>query len=415
MRRPSGRRSHERGVTLAFVAISLITLTGIAALAIDLAMLMDARAEAQRAADATALAGADAFRSYPLADAPPFARDQALEVAAANEVRRRPISVANMTETPVSAAWGGTVYTVETDDVLMNIIPDSQRVRVWVTTPPGTTFFARVFGWGNAIVRAMATAEAATGAPTVHCLKPFLLPDMWFETGDDEDLDGDGLMDGDLSDQFGGERWFYEPGEGDYYVRYGDDEAGLPYTGYGTGRGGFEEDWGTPMLIKPQTGNAQRQGNFYFTLDGPESNLRNQIKSGCMDADIGDAPEQEQGGKTGQVGGPAGGITYLVNQDAGASWNEGENTVTGSSYGDEWLNSSPRVILIGLFDPIWLTVAQDENDKLPEGVTYDNFARMWLEDVDGNDNIMARFLGFVPGGEGGPVPSTTVKRIRLIQ
>jgi Putative Flp pilus-assembly TadE/G-like len=414
MRRP-GSRPRERGVTLVFGALSLLALTGMAALAIDLSMLMDARAEAQRAADAAALAGADAFRDFPLADAPPYARDQALQLAAANEVRRRHISVANMVETPVTAPWGGTVYTVQTDDVLLNVIPDSQRVRVWVTTPPGITFFARVFGWGNAIVRAKAAAEAANGAPTVHCLKPFLLPDMWHESSPDEDSDGDGLMDGDLSDHFGGERWFYEPGEGDYYVRYGDTEASNPFTGYGTGRAGYEEDWGTPMLIKPQTGNAQRQGNSYFTLDGPESNLRNQIKSGCMDADIGDAPEQEQGGKTGQVGGPAGGITYLVNQDAGGHWDAGSNTVVGSSFGDKWLQDSPRVILIGLFDPIWLTQATDENDKLPPGVTYDNFARMWLEAVDGNDNIMARFLGFVPGGEGGPIPSTTVKRIRLIE
>ena len=418
MRKHSGRQSSERGATLVFASVALFALMGVAALAIDLAMLMDARAEAQRAADATALAGAEAFRDFPKDQATPIARDQALEVAALNEVRRRPISTANMQE--VTPAYNGVlpVTTVTTDNVVLNIIPDSERVRVWVKPPAGiTTFFARSFGWGMGAVQAMATAEAAVGAETTNCLKPFLLPDMWYEAsqgGSGQDADSDGLMDGDASDHFGGERWFFEPENGDYYARYDPTvtNPSQPQTGYGSGRAGYTNDWGTPMLIKPQTGNAQRQGNFYFTLDDPEySTLRDQIKFGCMEAAVGEAPEQEQGGKTGQA---RQGIEYLVSDDPSAVWDPENNTVINSRYGNKWVESK-RTIIIGLFDPNYLLVVEDENDKLPSNVQFTNFARMWLEGVEGNDNIIARFLGFVPGGEGGPTPGTTVKRIRLIQ
>ncbi|HSS99451.1 MAG TPA: pilus assembly protein TadG-related protein, partial [Terriglobales bacterium] len=51
----------ERGVTILIVAMSLLVLVTMAALAIDVASLYQARAEAQRAADAAALAGAKMF------------------------------------------------------------------------------------------------------------------------------------------------------------------------------------------------------------------------------------------------------------------------------------------------------------------------------------------------------------------
>src|SRR5689334_21302785 len=54
-------RNNERGQTIILVAVSLVSLFAIAALAIDVAALYSARGEAQRTADAVALAGAKAF------------------------------------------------------------------------------------------------------------------------------------------------------------------------------------------------------------------------------------------------------------------------------------------------------------------------------------------------------------------
>ena len=55
------RRSGERGQTIILVAVALVSLLGMAALAIDVVTLYVARSEMQRAADAAALAGAKAF------------------------------------------------------------------------------------------------------------------------------------------------------------------------------------------------------------------------------------------------------------------------------------------------------------------------------------------------------------------
>src|ERR1700690_1018171 len=56
----SRQRPHERGQTMIFVAISIVSLLALAALAIDIVTLYVARTEIQRAADAAALAAAKA-------------------------------------------------------------------------------------------------------------------------------------------------------------------------------------------------------------------------------------------------------------------------------------------------------------------------------------------------------------------
>ena len=51
-------RSKERGFTMALVAVAIVSLISMAALSIDIGTLYEAKAEAQRAADAGALAAA---------------------------------------------------------------------------------------------------------------------------------------------------------------------------------------------------------------------------------------------------------------------------------------------------------------------------------------------------------------------
>ncbi len=50
--------TRQRGFTMAFVAITMVAIISMAALSIDIGTLYEAKAEAQRAADAAALAGA---------------------------------------------------------------------------------------------------------------------------------------------------------------------------------------------------------------------------------------------------------------------------------------------------------------------------------------------------------------------
>jgi hypothetical protein len=58
---PVRSTSNERGATIIVVALSMLALLSMMALAVDVGMLLTARAEAQRAADSAALAGAGAL------------------------------------------------------------------------------------------------------------------------------------------------------------------------------------------------------------------------------------------------------------------------------------------------------------------------------------------------------------------
>src|SRR5215472_19363082 len=86
----------ERGATIVVVAVAMSALFGLLALVLDLGMLYVAHEDAQRAADAAALAGASAFLNYAAnkADAP--ARQRALEYALRNTFQNRPIAFERM-------------------------------------------------------------------------------------------------------------------------------------------------------------------------------------------------------------------------------------------------------------------------------------------------------------------------------
>src|ERR1700757_1709400 len=57
----ASNRKNERGVTMVLVAVALVSVLAMAALAVDVLALYVARSEAQRAADAAALAAAKMF------------------------------------------------------------------------------------------------------------------------------------------------------------------------------------------------------------------------------------------------------------------------------------------------------------------------------------------------------------------
>lgn len=168
---------NERGVTLPLMAISLIVILGMAALAIDVVTLYGARTEAQRAADAAALAGARAivgtgFTSSVALTATDVcsssgntgvANQQAIQAAMQNTIAGVPASVQSISCN------------------LANVQNPTITVTIQRTGLP--TFFSRI--WGNAgnSVTASATAEAynpsgQTTAPpiSVASVKPFLMP-----------------------------------------------------------------------------------------------------------------------------------------------------------------------------------------------------------------------------------------------
>jgi hypothetical protein len=171
-------RKNERGITIVLVAFSLLSLLGMAALAIDVSTLYVAHGEAQRAADAAALAGARmfAFSGYTTASTALTAGDicqtsatpgadaaanrQAEAVAAQNLVAGQPAAVQSIT-CIVTAA--------------------NPQISVTVQRTGLPTFFGRIWGGAANSVTATAVAEAynpsgSTAPIQVQGVKPWLIP-----------------------------------------------------------------------------------------------------------------------------------------------------------------------------------------------------------------------------------------------
>jgi len=172
----------ERGSTVAIMAASMVFMIAMAAIGIDVVVLYVVRSEAQRAADAAALAGAHEFVITGLTSSnlsqgqlcngsgSGSAQEAAIKTAAQNNVAGQP----------------GVVLS---GDVTCDFSqPTDPRITVKVTRQNLPTFFSRI--WGNSVVgtvSASATAEAYNESgfakPAVSsCLKPFLVYnwDPWF-------------------------------------------------------------------------------------------------------------------------------------------------------------------------------------------------------------------------------------------
>jgi Flp pilus assembly protein TadG len=195
--------SDERGSATVIVALTMAGLIALLALGIDLGALFNARSEAQRAADAAALAGASAFLEFQQDQARGVAVERAMTFATSNSIRGRAIAP---------------------EDVTISVNVDSSTVRARVRRAAVPTWFARLFSVDAVDVSAEATAWAGpTGA--AQCVKPFAIPDMWEEKS--QDLNQNRIWDE-------GERWRYEPESGDRYVPYSGPGGSPDETGYGS-------------------------------------------------------------------------------------------------------------------------------------------------------------------------------------
>jgi len=161
----------DRGSVLLILAAAMVFLLGVCALAIDMANLYLARAQAQRAADAAALAGAKAFLNTGCATSGCTAggiqetvgRQQAEAIGAQNLI-------------------AGTAAVIKNSDVTFSY-PNAWEPQITVVAQAAvSTFFAKIFGIDSSNVSATATAEAynPAGGGGVQigtaCLRPFLVP-----------------------------------------------------------------------------------------------------------------------------------------------------------------------------------------------------------------------------------------------
>lgn len=199
-RRSARHRPGERGVTLALVALAIFSIIAMAGLSIDIGTLYQANAEAQRAADAGALAGArfislsgvtgdTTTKAYWVSvcggTASP-ASTVATAVAQQNTVAGTTIPAPTVTYSTAGVVTGSPDCSTLTSAFAVNPL-----VTVKVTQPSLPTYFSRIWGRTGSSVSATATAEVfnpsnsgsyASGGNVVpvqpRCVKPWIVPNL---------------------------------------------------------------------------------------------------------------------------------------------------------------------------------------------------------------------------------------------
>ncbi len=426
--------SDERGAALVLVAISMVALLAAASLAVDLGMARTARDEAQRVADAAALAGASAFidEPSPLLAVDP-AKLRAKSFAAMNFVRNLPVDT-----TTVSS----TTFIDESVDMTVEVIPTEQKVRVWVSRQGLGTWFARVLGIQSLGIQAMAAAVASDGG-TDKCLMPFWGLDIW------DEFNGDTNPENELPDV--GETWIYGDDTRDSYVMSRSDGTGSGFgsdhRNWSTDAQGnlYTRDRGRPFVIKAgSVGNTKDEnpggletmvspGMFLlWRLPDPDTDCQTFGSGGaflkeniveCNTCEINFSATYSAPPEPGQTWGPVrDGINELMEREErtlvfdptegpdidrdgrpdGAVVDQATNSI---------VDESPLIVAVALADPnqpAYLNGASTD-------IVFNNIAEVFLEGYSDADKVIyARFLGWGAGGAGNPTGSL-VKYLRLVE
>lgn len=211
IRRPQNgptSRQKEHGVTMALVAVALATMIAMAALSVDIGTLYEAKAEAQRAADAAALTAARLISISGLTGDPtngnadgtwaaicggatPYASQAAIKVAQAQQNFVDAAPASTVTVTYGAGKAGGAAGDCSTLGSGFGINP---TVTVTVKRTNLPIFFAHVFSLFNSnysgiSVSATATAEAYNSSASAsqagsmipvqpRCVKPWIIPNI---------------------------------------------------------------------------------------------------------------------------------------------------------------------------------------------------------------------------------------------
>jgi Putative Flp pilus-assembly TadE/G-like len=400
-------------------AVMILMFLSMTALAIDYGMVKTAKAEAQRAMDGSALAGASAF----IDPDPTFNRDSAAKV------RAKEIAVQHTVHRVL----------VDTSAAHLAVTVDlaAQKVTATYTVPPISLWFARRFGSPTMGLIATAAAHVENTNSSV-CMKPVAIPDAWNNPQAAEDINGDhswnytdtpgrGHTDG-VWDEGETEPWTFDPAQGDTY-----DSTS---TGWGTGyRNGYgvapttlkNKDYGRQIFVQAFTsnnGNNDDNGDgtvpsYYYSwgddgADNSAESLHDRILAACEPGEVQHVYAASNGAKQKKVGDA---WDELINRDPDAYWDNATNTVKDSNKGANWLTQSDRVVVVGLYNP-----GVYSNCSSCNIISFNNLARIFLDKRPCAGNgackqpLTAHFLGLVGGGgENGNPSGSLVKKLVLIK
>lgn len=169
-------RNFERGATLVVVTICLAALVAMAALAIDVASLYVAHGEAQRAANAAALAAANMFVRTEITSASNFPLSKVCQTGDTTTATYD-AALATLSGNLV----GGQPATIQSLQCNLNNLEDP-TVTLTLKSATLPTFFSKIWGGSASTVTATATAEAynqsGSDAPSVvlTSVKPWVIP-----------------------------------------------------------------------------------------------------------------------------------------------------------------------------------------------------------------------------------------------
>lgn len=169
--RAAHKRRNERGVTMLLVVAGMFAILGMAALAVDIVIMYTAHGEAQKAADAAALAGAKMFVNSGISSGSGLGNICGGGTDAANALAGAAAQANNI----MGSVAPVTNVTCNLSDL------HNPRISVTVSRTDLPTFFGRIFGRRAASVSATATAEAynnSGGATQINVgsVKPWLVP-----------------------------------------------------------------------------------------------------------------------------------------------------------------------------------------------------------------------------------------------
>jgi len=192
-------RNGESGVTILLVAAAMVAIMGMAALSIDMLSLYLARAEAQRAADAAALAAARVISISGITGDPSNSTGSwaaicgsagpglATQVAQA-VIQQNPIAGLSLPTSSIQVKYSAGTGTPAASCVGISAFGVNPMVTVQVTRSSLPTFFSRVWRRTGSNVSATATAEAfnpsnsgSVGGLVMvpvqpRCVKPWIVP-----------------------------------------------------------------------------------------------------------------------------------------------------------------------------------------------------------------------------------------------
>jgi hypothetical protein len=393
----------------------MVAMLAMGALAVDLGLGFAARAAAQRAADSAALAGASAFIDFDYTDpdAVTTADARAYEFALENDVLRR---------------------SIDSSQVSVWVIPDSQKVRVRVAAEDLPTFFARVMNIFSMDVAAMAAAVASEGGSSDKCVLPFAMPDLWDDFDDDDDPENNIPNDP--------EWWEFDPGD-EYEPYQGPCPLTSPNCDNGTGLGSnlrddgtYDDDIGRRIWIKSAPRGQQGDGsggddgwgaggldvmigpgNFLiWSMPDPANDCNPRTGASWVSHNITECNAcpigvgQDFPTQPGNISSIKDELNELMAMDPDAEWDQDSKSVINSN-ATNW-EDSPRVRIVPLWSPA------DYGLQGRSTFQFNNLAKIFIEGGGTNPPdfaIYARFLGMVDEGGGGTETGSLIKYLRLVE